>query len=126
MPQDPPKVGTKEWAEWVCSHFTSLVEAMRDMIGDEVFRDSCAFSVGVKFMECNEKCTCGKHKYGMIVNARGNIEISIRMMADLMDLAAINIHHQYKKEGCTYESALAKVLQDVKNELVNTQREAIK
>ena len=107
-----PTPGTKAFAEHCSDHFISMVDMMRDAVGEE-FATYCAFCVATKFDEKNE--------HGLILNARGNISVSVRMVADLIDLAAMNIT---KENGeINYQDALSVVLQGIQKELTAMQRE---
>ncbi len=96
------------------SHFSTLVEMLRDTMGEEGFNKYCAFAVGAEYTDA-----AGSN---MIINARGNIEVSIRMLADLIDLTAYNFaEHKQISHG----DALTMVLGKVQKELTSMQREVL-
>ena len=114
-----PKEGTQAYANFICDHFLSMIEGLKEHMGNENFVDHCAFAVGAIYTAKN------KQPAGIIVNARGNVWISIRMLADLIDLAAVNIMTNTKDVEVTYEAAMQEVFKRIQHELLNVQRKPI-
>ncbi len=119
-PPEIPKVGTHDFADHVCKQFVAITEMLQDVVGKDAFLDHCAFAVG-----CTYKEKDGVEQKGIVVNARGNVWVSIKMVATMIDLAAINIQNNAKDEQLTKAQALDVVLNEVRNELLHSRREVM-
>lgn len=90
-------------------------------MGKEAFADFCVFAVGCQFLTLGGEKNTQTMK-NIVVHARGSIPTSIRMQADLADLAAINIS---KHTGKPYKECLKQVLDGFQHELTNMRREVL-
>ncbi|MBX4215879.1 hypothetical protein KW797_02945 [Candidatus Parcubacteria bacterium] len=111
-----PVPGTRAFAYHVTEHFVSMVELLKSSLPEDSFGDFCAFIVGCKFEETETE------PFGIAIQARGNILITVRTIANILDLSAINLIDEEK--GITYEDALTHVLALLQHELQTSERKA--
>lgn len=111
MSQSPPfpPAGSRAYANKLCDHFRSLAEALSIEAGVEDFGKNCCMMMGVQITESDKQNE-------IAVRAVGGLRNSIKVVAMIVRLAAKNIAAH---EGITEHAAILRVLDDLKNDVLN-------
>lgn len=113
-----PEAGTEEFSRLTCEHFMSFVDMLYGLLGENRVKGHCAFAVGTTYLQADGR-ECLK------AQARGNVSVSIKLVASLIDLAAINMAaNRAEQTGLPPDhlTALQHVLKQVEKELTTTTR----
>lgn len=103
-----PEPGTEEFATFISSHFQTLTDTLRDIVGADAFAQHVAIMMGVT--------SNVEGQFGIRVRAVGGLRSSVTVCAQICNLAARNY---MKNAGISYQEAMMRVLHDLQTDMTS-------